>query len=157
MSRARRDTEPSPQPTACGKASGGGRYSFADLHLGAGSQTVMTEGLVRLTVHAGAGAADIAGAKAEDTLHAGAGTARFHGGDRTDTVVFGPGDGAVTWTDFRPGEDVLTLLGTAPGSVHTALTQDGAVPALRITVDGQAGHVLLHRVQALLDGDLVFG
>jgi len=133
-----------------------GRLSTAEVHLGAGQDSVTTEGLVKLLAYGGAGFASIRGGANDDVIHAGIGGGRFAGGPGKDTFVFERGDGHVFIEDFTSRTDKLQFLGLSAGDIHTARTTEGGVSGLLITYDAAGDSVFLAHVTELPAADMIF-
>ncbi|MDI3309040.1 MAG: family 16 glycosylhydrolase [Acetobacteraceae bacterium] len=133
-----------------------GRLSTAEVLLGAGQDSIATEGLVKLVAYGGAGFASIRGGANDDVIHAGTGGGRFAGGPGKDTFVFGRGDGHVFIEDFSSRTDKLQFLGLSAGDIHTTRTTEGGVSGLLITYDAAGDSVFLAHVTELAAADMIF-
>jgi hypothetical protein len=133
-----------------------GGLSTAVVRLGAGQDSIVTEGMVKLIAYAGTGQAIIKGGANADVIHAESGSGVFTGGGGRDFFVFTQGDGPVVITDFTPGTDRLRFVGIAAADLHRAADVQDGVAGLRITYDAAGDSVFLAHVIALRAGDMVF-
>ncbi|MDN3564445.1 hypothetical protein QWZ14_08710, partial [Paeniroseomonas aquatica] len=133
-----------------------GTGSNAHVTLGAGHDTVTTEGGVRLVLNGGAGFATATGGKANDLFYAGSGGGDFTGGAGRDTFIFEKGDGHVTVQDFTAGTDRLKFTGLTKADIYTATATEAGVAGLLVTYDADGDSVFLANVSKINASDMIF-
>lgn len=105
------------------------------------------------TIDGGAGYDDLDGGDGDDVIIGGPGMDLLTGGKGKDEFVFRPGDGADLITDFKPGEDKITLDGFKNlkiADVIKAGKQDG--PDFVLTLPG-GGSIILRNVDGAKLGE----
>ena len=133
-----------------------GTGSKADVYVGAGHDTVTTEGNVSLWLHGSTGFATATGGKANDVFFAGTGGGDFTGGAGRDQFVFDRGDGHVVIEDFTAGADKLKFNGMTKADIHTTATTEGGVAGLLVTYDSAGDSVFLAHATQLVASDMLF-
>ncbi len=133
-----------------------GTGSNAHVTLGAGHDTVVTEGGVRLVLNGGDGVATATGSKANDLFYAGSGGGDFTGGAGRDTFILDRGDGHVTIQDFTSGADRLKFIGFSKADIHTTAATEGGVAGLLVTYDAEGDSIFLAHVSNIGAADMLF-
>jgi hypothetical protein len=134
-----------------------GTYSVAQVNLGAGSDKVSVEGMVKLKLEGGTGFATVQGGANADLIAAGSGGGSFTGRAGKDVFAFNEGDGHVVLTDFTRGQDRLQFNGILASEVSTELGTEGGVSGLHVTYGDEAGSIFLPGIQSLSAVDMIFG
>jgi len=142
----------------------------ADTLSGAGGDDTLTGGAGDDVLAGDWGRDSLAGGAGEDVLRGGLGADRLRGGEGADAFVFGitsapsaygldagTGPARDVVLDFTPGEDVIRIEGIAAEEVTWRALGDRGVMLRLAAPDGSLGEVWLPGVQALSEGDLVFG
>ncbi|WP_431270996.1 carbohydrate-binding domain-containing protein [Dankookia sp. P2] len=133
-----------------------GRYSIADVTFGAGKDSVTVEGMAKLVLHAGSGAATAVGGGGNDLFTAGTGTGDFTGGAGKDTFAFAAHDGHAVIQDFTAGVDKLKFIGLTSADIHTKAATEGGVAGLLVTYDTAGDSVFLAHATKLAAADMLF-
>ncbi|MFC7473404.1 carbohydrate-binding domain-containing protein [Dankookia sp. GCM10030260] len=133
-----------------------GRYSIADVTFGSGKDSVTVEGMAKLVLHAGSGAATAVGGGGNDLFDAGTGTGNFTGGAGKDIFAFNAKDGHAVIQDFTAGIDKLKFTGLTSADIHTKAATEGGVSGLLVTYDSAGDSVFLAHVTKLAAADMMF-
>ncbi|TDH61852.1 glycosyl hydrolase family protein [Dankookia rubra] len=133
-----------------------GRYSVADVTFGSGKDSVTVEGMAKLVLHAGSGAATAVGGGGSDQFIAGTGMGNFTGGAGKDTFVFNAHDGHAVIQDFTAGTDKLKFTGLTSADIHTKTATEGGVSGLLVTYDTAGDSVFLAHATKLAAADMLF-
>lgn len=133
-----------------------GRFSTASVDAGAGTDTVLAQGLVKLRANGGLGNDEIRGAGGDDFIVGAQDDDRMAGGSGLDTFVLNRGDGDDWIEDFTPGADKLRLQGVGASLVATKEVGLGGTSGLLVTYDQLGSSVFLAGVAKLDTGDMVF-
>ena len=137
-------------------ASYDGRHSIADVTFGAGKDSVTVEGMAKLVLHAGSGAATAVGGGGNDLFDAGTGTGNFTGGAGKDIFAFNAHDGHAVIQDFTAGVDKLKFTGLTSADISTKAATEGGVSGLLVTYDTAGDSVFLAHVTKLAAADMMF-
>jgi hypothetical protein len=133
-----------------------GSYSVAELHLGAGKDTISVVGSTKLIMYGGIGFAVATGGSGSDTFNIGAGGGDLTGGGGHDTYVFQQGDGHVTIEDFTHNADVLNFVGIQQSDVHMTASTEHNVSGTLVTYDKAGDSVFLAHATNVTLSDMKF-
>ena len=133
-----------------------GNNSIAEVHLGAGNDTVMASGAVQSFIYGGSGNATVSCGTGADTIMVGAGGGDFTGGGGADVFVISQASGHAMIEDFIPGLSKLDCKGILNSAISSTAATENGVAGLQVVYDGSGHSVFLAHINAISSSDMIF-